>query len=614
MAADPYLFAICPATGRDLDLGQLRAYAIADAQARFRRARGEDVLLAVALEGSRGEGEAPAGAAEPAAAGPAPPRRRLDELGISADWERSLALDDPLVGRWSESLLERLRAAGLVYERGGTPFLRTSDFDAENDRRLDQLDGWTDAARAAQRALLCRVDGVELEGQALDGTPLTLFTSHGDAIGDAEFVGLSPQRPEIDRWLEEGSEAASGVDVADLRQRIAKLRTGDWEGRPVEELPVVEIGISAQVPGVPQPLPILVSPSIDARFGPAATIGVPSVDSADKALARDLPKLGGLAWKTDAKPPKTSPAVRYLAHDMPLSDAGASAGRRFVAAWIELALAVPPEQREDALSDASALAGRLPVTQAVAAPDSASALLDMRTVAKALREAGALDLPGGEPLGPTLLCAPLALGDTAVDELIATHGADAVRFALLYAAAPEKEYAGGDSVVRHCAAVLAELRAFAEPRLAGAAGSEPAGAATPNGAAPAAGDAGGAEPPPLDARIEAGDGLRRRLADWCDTAVERAGENYERLDMHRATRNAIELSMRIQDFERRVIEHRGEVAGADREASAIALAVLARLLAPLAPTLAHDLWRAAGHPGAVADARWPARQREHATA
>lgn len=599
IAIDPtesHVFVSHPPGEGDPDAGRLRAYAVADSHARFRRARGEEAGLMLALD----EPEAP---------------RRLESLAIAVDDERSLALDDPLVREWSERLIERLAAADLLYERGGQRFLRASAFAEENDRRLAELDGWTDAAFASQRDLLRRIDGIEVEGQALDGTPLTLFTPHPDAIAAAEFVGLSPQRPEVDAWL--GDEQ--------VRRGIEQLRGGDWSGRPLEQLPAVDIGVSAQVPGVAQPLPILVSPSVDARFGPTATVGAPSVDAADEALARNLPKLGGLAWKADVKPPTTTPATRFLAADMPLSEGAGSgaanssegtdsshgdATRRFAAAWIELALAVPPAERDGAVGNAAKLAERLPLAQTVAAPGSAQALLDMRTVAKALRDAGALDLPDGEPLGPTLLCAPLALaGDSALDDPIEAHGADAVRFALLYGAAPEKEVAIGDAAVRHCASRLADLRSFAEPRLASAAaqaGAPATEAAAANGAQPA--EAPGARA--LDARIDMGDGLRRRLAGWCDTAVERSAENHERLDSHRATRNALELLARIQDFERRATEYRGDLAGPDADALAIALSVLVRLLAPLAPALADELWRAAGHPGAVADAPWPARQRQ----
>jgi leucyl-tRNA synthetase len=673
VAVDAYVFVTCPTVGGDLDGTRLRGYAIADAHARYRRARGEDVLLTLGFDTFATTPKPADGQAvdEWVAERCAALRAQLDGLGASFDWDRALLTSDPAVYRWSQWLFVKLLEAGLAYQRGGKGwYMSTGRFNEENDRRLDELEGWSDAARAAQRALLKRVDGFELEATALDGTALTLFVAHPDAVSSAEFVGLSPQRPELDGWLGD----------AELSGRIDELRRGDWADTPAAELPVVEVGMSAQVPGVPQPLPILVSPAIDARFGPAAILGIPSADDADKALAKGLPKAGGLAWKVEAKGSKPAPAVRFFAEDMPLSrgrawgapvpavhcdacgvvpvpldrlplepppdldvaargnalaerpdfvdcecpSCGAAAKRdlgtlhpRLGAAWIELALAVPPADRAESMFDHPELGRWLPTAQTVEDADSAPALLAMRTVAKALRDAGGVEALDGEPLGPTLVHARLELdlGDarrSADGERQADDGTpdgaaadgdatdvdapdvDALRFAILHAAAPAKAFAGGEPAVRHAAAFLDRLRAFAEPRLEAAAGTA------------AGGGPGG--------RIDGGDGLRRRLASWCDTAVSRTAENYERLDMHRATRNAIELLARIEDFERRVTEYRGEVAGADRDAVAVALATLVRIVAPLAPRLADDLWRRAGGEGQVADADWPTPQREPAAA
>lgn len=641
MSTDSYVFVTCPPVGGDLDPTQMRGYAIADAQARFRRARGDDVLFTIGFDTfatpvKPGEGQS---AAEWLDARRTALRAQLEALAISFDWERALSTDDPDVYRWSQWLFAKLLDAGLVYQRGGKGwYLQTGGFNAENDRALDALEGWSDAARAAQRELLARIDGFELEAKALDGTALTLFTPHPDAAGSAELVGFSTQRPELERWLED----------PDLRGKVEALRRGDWAETPVEQLPSVDIGMSVQVPGVAQPLPIVVSPSVDVRFGPAAILGVPSADPADKALAKGLPKAGGLAWKVDAKGAKPSPAVRFFAEDMPVSRGrawgapvpavhcdecgtvavpldqlplkppadldvtsrgnplaeradfvdcecprcGAAARRdsgtlhpRLGAAWIELALAVPPAERAESMFDHPDLRRWLPTAQTVEPPGAGAALLDARTIAKALRDAGAEGVPAdGEPHGATLIHESLTFDAAPTgQELVAAHGADAVRLALLHAAAPTKAFAGGDDAVRRSVAFLDELRAFAEPHLDGV-------------------EAGG--------RIDAGDGLRRRLAGWCDTAVERVAENLERLDLHRATRNVEQLLGRIRDFDRRVTEHRGEVAGPDREAVAVALTVLVQLLAPLAPQLAGQLWQRTGAEGPVEDAAWPSLQRE----
>jgi leucyl-tRNA synthetase len=147
---------------------------------------------------------------------------------------------------------------------------------------------------------------------------------------------------------------------------------------------------------------------------------------------------------------------------------------------------------------------------------------------------------------------------------------------MLHAAAPAKAFTWDESLLTYSSGFLRRLWAFAEPRVS--VGS-----------------------PELDLS----DGLRRRLAGWCDTAVAKVTENYARLDMHRATRNLITLFERIEDFEARVLARR-EPTSEDRDAIKYALCLLVRMLAPVAPHISEELWARSGAEGFVADAGWPA--------
>ncbi len=332
-------------------------------------------------------------------------------------------------------------------------------------------------------------------------------------------------------------------------------------------------------------------------------------------LEQSLSKLAAAGWKVDSKKDKGPPTIFYAAGDMPLSTGDdwrtpGSLHPRFIAALAALVATLPPDERDgDPEARAGELAAPLPALAVVG--DSANAtLLDLRTIAKALRDAGALKLDSGEPVAPALMHgsfklravkhkrsapangaspdpAATPLDPSDADALIAAHGDDALRLALLHAAAPQKRFSATDDILGYTAGFLRELREFAAARLDGATAG---------------------------ARIDGSDGLRRRLAGWCDTAVIRSTENHEQLDLHRATRNAITLFARIKDFDAHVAESRGETAGADREAIAAALTVLALLLAPLAPAAADELWQGTGSVGSLADADWPHAQREPAAA
>jgi leucyl-tRNA synthetase len=83
--------------------------------------------------------------------------------------------------------------------------------------------------------------------------------------------------------------------------------------------------------------------------------------------------------------------------------------------------------------------------------------------------------------------------------------------------------------------------------------------------------------------------LRKRLEQWCATAVEKITEDASELEMHSAVRNVMRLFDRIRDYEKRVLAKRGELCEEDREALVEALRLLARVLTPFAPHIAEEL-------------------------
>ena len=88
--------------------------------------------------------------------------------------------------------------------------------------------------------------------------------------------------------------------------------------------------------------------------------------------------------------------------------------------------------------------------------------------------------------------------------------------------------------------------------------------------------------------------IRERLGKWCDSGVERITADLEQLQMHKAVRNVTRLFERIQDYEKRIVQRRGELGREDFDALLAALALLARVLAPFAPHAAEQLLLALG--------------------
>lgn len=305
-------------------MGHVRSYSIGDAYARFCRARGEDVLFAFGFDsfGLPAELGAIAQQVSPnewVSRCAQHMTAQLRRLGFSFDWERSFMSSDAVMYRWSQWLFLTLLDAGLVYRGTGNVdwcdtcqttlatiqvengtcwrchnpvrlierpqwYLRLSAYVPENDSKLAELeDGgiWDENALASQRFVLGRIDGVELDLRDEQGQQITVFTPHRESIDQARFVVVSPKHPDVERW----------TTRPEVRERLEELRSGGLEraARDAEALPVIDTGHFLHSPsGGDDPLPLLISPMVDGRFGPTAVLGIPAQDNTDAVIAQRL--------------------------------------------------------------------------------------------------------------------------------------------------------------------------------------------------------------------------------------------------------------------------------------------------------------------------------------
>jgi leucyl-tRNA synthetase len=316
-----YIKASAPFTSGNVHIGHVRSYAIGDAYARFQRARGESVLFAFGFDafglpaelGAIANGESPSEWVTRCAEHMTGQLRRL---GFSFDWERTFMSSDAVMYRWSQWLFLTLLDAGLIYQGSGSVdwcdtcqttlatiqvengtcwrchnpvrliqrsqwYLRVSAYVEENDRRLAELQKWDETSLASQRFVLGRVDGVELDASTQDGSELTVFTPYTEGLELARFALMSPKHPEVERWA-----ANSGV-----QEQLEAMRLGGWErsSRAAETIALVDTGYALTLPGDERPLPLLISPVVDERFGATAVLGVPELDRTDALIAQRIP-------------------------------------------------------------------------------------------------------------------------------------------------------------------------------------------------------------------------------------------------------------------------------------------------------------------------------------
>jgi leucyl-tRNA synthetase len=362
--APVYVKASSPFTSGNLHMGHVRDYAIGDAYARFHRARGDAVLFGFGFDafGLPAELAAIERQVLPADWVRQCGERMLEQmkrLGLSFDYDRVFYSSDEGQYRWTQWLFLTLLEMGMIYRddatvdwcdtcqttlasiqvedgrcwrchnevrliRRPTWFLKITGYLEENDANTGGLESWDELSLATQRYILGRADGIELDLQGSGGT-LTVFSPHRGALDRASFVLISPRHPELDAWA---------TDPA-VREQLEQLRSGGWErsARDARSVPVVDTGASLSAADGAE-LPLLVSPLVDARFGPTAALGIPAVDDADREIAARFERvLGGEAPGDDGEgeegadeqaaatplPEGAREAKRYRANDFSIS-------------------------------------------------------------------------------------------------------------------------------------------------------------------------------------------------------------------------------------------------------------------------------------------------------
>jgi leucyl-tRNA synthetase len=662
-----------PFTSGNLHMGHVRDYAIGDAYARFRRARGDAVLFSFGFDafGLPAEIAAIERKVPPAEWVERCGERMLEQmkrLGFSFDYERIFYSSDESQYRWSQWLFLVLLEAGLIYRddatvdwcdhcqttlaalqvedgrcwrchnevrliRRPTWFLKITPYLEENDLRLESLESWDEISLSTQRYILGRSDGVEVDLGRAGGASLTAFTPHADSVEAASFVLVSPRHPDVEEWV--GDPQVQG--------QLDELRSGGWErsARDAKSVPLVDAGTSAAAPWGGD-LPVLVSPLVDARYGPTAALGIPVADEADATIAGRVPGVGeGSSNAAEPQAPlEVRTAVRYRASDFSISR------QRVWGTPIPIihcdscgAVAVPEEDLPVVLPrDVEPTGEGDPLAERADFVD-----VDCpRCGAAAKRETDTLDchfdalwlwVPSAVPpearekemfshpdlhrwLPSERLVAGADSGGFVFDQRVVTKALrDIGPFSFLEQGEPfsgclfhEMVIADGRKMSKHLDNVvdpdeLVEQYGADTVRLAILYAAGPAKTLNWNDGALRFASrflhslwtysherfASIAETPEdPDAAADTAF-IRERLCKWCENGLSRIEADLEELQMHKAVRNLTRLFERIQDFEKRVIKRRGQLSRADAEAQLAALAQLFEALTPFAPHAAETL-------------------------
>jgi leucyl-tRNA synthetase len=685
-----------PFTSGNLHMGHVRDYSIGDAYARFRRGRGDAVLFGFGFDAFGLPAELAAiERREPPAEWVAQCGERMlgqmRKLGFSFDYDRVFYSSDEGQYRWSQWLFVTLLERDLIYRadatvdwcdtcqttlasiqvedgrcwrchnevrliRRPTWFLRITPYLEENDSNLAGLESggnWDELSLATQRYILGRSDGVEVDLEGPAGK-LVAFTPHHDSAGLATFVLLSPRHPGVEEWV---AEAA-------VREELEQMRSGGWDrsARDARSVPVVNTGASISGPAGVE-LPVLISPIVDARFGPTAALGIPAVDDADRDIAARFERVEGGEAPVEGEEPASAPlsgareAKRYRANDFSISRQR-SWGTPIPVVHCESCGAVPVPAADLPVVLPRDIAPTGEGNPLAERPDFVDVACP-RCGEPAKRETDTLDchfdalwlwVPSAVPpearaeqmfthpelrewLPAERLVAGNDSGGFVFDQRIVTKALrDIGPFEFMAEGEPfagclfhEMVIADGRKMSKHLGNVVNP------DELVGQYGADTVRLAVLYAAGPAktlnwsdgavrfanrflrnlwiythdrlAALEAARHDPEAAADTEH---MRDRLRKWCDNGLERIAADVEDLQMHKAVRNITRLLERIQDFEKRVIKRRGQLDRADAEAQIAALVLLARTLVPFAPHTAEALLVAAGVADDAAElGAWP---------
>jgi leucyl-tRNA synthetase len=316
-----YVLEMFPYPSGRIHMGHVRNYTMGDVVARYKRAKGLNVLHPMGWDafGMPAENAAMASKVHPKKwtyENIAAMKKQLQSMGLSLDWNREIATCDPSYYRHQQKMFLDFVAAGLVERkkskvnwdpvdhtvlaneqvidgrgwRSGALveqreltqwFFKISDYAEELLTAIDGLDRWPEKVRLMQRNWIGRSEGL-LVRFALDAetTPggegeLEIFTTRPDTLFGAKFLALSPDHPLA------AAAAANNPALADFIAECKRLGTAA-EIIETAEKKGFDTGIKAVHPFDPAwRLPVYVANFVLMDYGTGAIFGCPAHDQRD---------------------------------------------------------------------------------------------------------------------------------------------------------------------------------------------------------------------------------------------------------------------------------------------------------------------------------------------
>ena len=316
-----YVLEMFPYPSGRIHMGHVRNYALGDVIARFKRAKGFNVLHpmgwdAFGLPAENAAIERGVHPGEWTTQNIATMRAQLKTMGLSYDWEREIATCTPDYYKHEQKMFLDFLDAGLAYRkeswvnwdpventvlaneqvvdgrgwRSGALverrklsqwFLAISEFADDLLQAIDGLERWPDKVRLMQNNWIGRSEGAELRF-ALTGDKsghIAVFTTRPDTLYGASFIALSAQHPLAAELAESRPDIEAFIaECAQLGTSEAVIEKADKKG--------FDTGLFVKHPLIEgHKLPVYIANFVLMDYGTGAVFGCPAHDQRDLDFA-----------------------------------------------------------------------------------------------------------------------------------------------------------------------------------------------------------------------------------------------------------------------------------------------------------------------------------------
>jgi leucyl-tRNA synthetase len=319
-----YVLEMFPYPSGKIHMGHVRNYTLGDVVARYKRARGHQVLHPMGWDafGLPAENAARERGVHPAQwtyANIAAMRAELQRMGLSLEWDREFATCDPsYYGHQQKLFLEFLKAglaerkeswvnwdpvdntvlaneqvidgrgwrSGAVVEKKKLSqwFLSITKFAPELLSALDGLERWPERVKLMQANWIGRSEGARvrfaLEQPAGGLSEIEVFTTRPDTLFGMSFLAVAAEHPLA------AAAAAQNPRIAEFITEVRSLGTSEAAIEQAEKRGI-DTGLRVRHPFIEgASFPVWIANFVLMEYGTGAIFGCPSGDQRDLDFAR----------------------------------------------------------------------------------------------------------------------------------------------------------------------------------------------------------------------------------------------------------------------------------------------------------------------------------------